>query len=78
MIKYVLMALLSFLSLAAKANDETKQLNNSIITKLASSYEFASNPGLYEIISKKTGNTVYLYIDRAGNVVITSHTAARK
>jgi len=75
MIKYFIL-LFAFTPVAVSAKEDTKQLENSMVTKLVASYEFASEPGLYEIISMKTGNIVYLYIDRSGNVVITSHEKA--
>lgn len=68
--KLVFIFLLLSTSVASAEEKDSKMLDNAIITKLASSYEFGTEPGLYEVISKKTGNTIYLYIDRAGNVEI--------
>ena len=54
------------------ADDRSEKKTDYVkITKLASSYEF-NDPGLYEIKSKETGYLIYLYIDRAGNVEISS------
>jgi hypothetical protein len=72
MLKKTILILLMTATPALAQEKDSKILDNAIVTKLAASFEFATEPGLYEVISKKTGNTVFLYIDRNGNVQITA------
>lgn len=71
MLRTLLLLMLLIPSLTFANNQPEKKTDYAEITKLAPSYEF-NDPGLYEIKSKETGNLIYLYIDRAGNVEISS------
>ena len=66
----LLMLLLLAPPVSGQGQEEPRIFDNATVTKLVSSYEFGKEPGLYEVVSKTNGNTLYLYIDRAGNIQI--------